>query len=1093
MPLRVGLPVFPSETHRRVHERLSRLVSAGAAAYFADACDIAMDAKSLRAATHLVGHLTRELEAIVRTVLLAGINAAQEEQRADAEEAQSPTPKAKKGGDGDNHRVEVVTILTALGLADDTAAAAWLTYVGRDSGKGWSRAAHRDDIRMPRELTPEFLTQWFEFVNVLDAVLDGFERQYGNALKALETLKSASTPSRTQIDSALKLLAPGTVTSNYFFDGASPGWLLPLRDAGFFASPPPDREGDGTDRPAQWPAGWYLARTAREQSTVVADIILHVPATDNPSVHAAYLTAATAMQLSDASRIVASELAWIRRQTKLDVLIADLCTKLVPALSQGGEVATAVQLLDAIVGPEAFIASGGAPPRLDSWQFDQLVTSGYRAIADRDPDVACKSVLAVLQSGVDAGERSHARAIEEGTTPHRPHDRFDTLVEVARDVLRLRVARDPAALESTVRELESRGDPVFERLALDLIRTAASAPRPLVLERLSDPERLGNWHVFHELAQLAADCFGRLSDDEKETVIDRWRKYARTRAEAAADYAEAEGREIGREGVERRYRSYLHSWLAVLPSVPPFAEKEWQELASELGRPENPTFVASVTWRTGPNPPVRVDDLAKLSDEQLRHYLRTWQPANRDPFEPSREGLARELKVLVKRDAGRFLAPEIVAGVPPRYIASIVEAIQEVIESKSPILQSRGEDILRMAETVAAEETRGDIDDEDEDQNWNEAHRAVVYLVSSITRRFGDDVAPVAERLWRVIRKLLASPDPTTARAGRYSDGEALSINCVRGSALHTAYELASRLGDESRVVRDEILERAVAMSDPTHERVEAIRHVNAQRFLVVAFARPDLARELGGRLFPDDQHAGEERHRAWATFLRWNGARVCAFEVVEDSYRYAAEHAGGRTEEEAGTLGEHLLGLVLAGAIAADDDSILAAYVRSASSSARHRALEALGRWLHGNDPNEESEHLHRIQALWEWWRGVVTTTSDARDLAAFGWWFSGKGLPPEWALSELGAAMKGTDGALDWDHAVAERLSELAAHFPDVVTQRLREFIDSADEWRVPRCHKGIRATLSSLQNTGEADAARSIASRLVARGYAQFRDLT
>ena len=87
-------------------------------------------------------------------------------------------------------------------------------------------------------------------------------------------------------------------------------------------------------------------------------------------------------------------------------------------------------------------------------------------------------------------------------------------------------------------------------------------------------------------------------------------------------------------------------------------------------------------------------------------------------------------------------------------------------------------------------------------------------------------------------------------------------------------------------------------------------------------------------------------------------------------------------------------------------------------------------------------SEVVDRLRTLWAWWRTAATATSDAADLAAFGWWFTSGVFDDEWATDELLEVLTLTDGRIDWDHEVIKKLAQGAATRPTKVAACLESW---------------------------------------------------
>lgn len=112
------------------------------------------DQVALQTSAHLVGHLLREIESALRTVLVAVVP---EEQVAS---------KSK-----DQQRVEIQAILNVLGIDEtDPIATGWLALAEQSYEYALHRLAHRDSLGAPRSVDQNYREFWDRMVSVLDAV-----------------------------------------------------------------------------------------------------------------------------------------------------------------------------------------------------------------------------------------------------------------------------------------------------------------------------------------------------------------------------------------------------------------------------------------------------------------------------------------------------------------------------------------------------------------------------------------------------------------------------------------------------------------------------------------------------------------------------------------------------------------------------------------------------------------------------------------------------------------------------------------------------------------------------------------------------------
>lgn len=316
---------FPTPRHERVHDLLRRLISEGAAHFFADACDILQREPPFRSTTHLVGHLSREVESAVRQVLITLPGAVASLETTDES-------KRKKNG----HLSEIDAILEALDLSTHPEAGEWRSFGGR-TPRAWHGAAHRDDLRPPRSPDEQFRARFELFVDVLHTVLGAAEGSYANVLATLNAVCEKTVPTDEDVQTLAVYLAPGVTALSHVFDTLSAAWIPRLRELRVFADPPDvEVHGDGSFSFPSWPQAQYLRRVAADAPEDVVETIESLPPTRNENVHLAVIEAATTMRADYAARIARHELAWIEETGWISPLVPRAIGHLVMHLWTGG-------------------------------------------------------------------------------------------------------------------------------------------------------------------------------------------------------------------------------------------------------------------------------------------------------------------------------------------------------------------------------------------------------------------------------------------------------------------------------------------------------------------------------------------------------------------------------------------------------------------------------------------------------------------------------------------------------------------------------------------------------------------------------------
>lgn len=1091
--LRWQRATFPTPRHERVHALLRWLISEGAAHFFADACDIIQREPPFRSTTHLVGHLSREVESAVCQVLIT---------LPDAAASLEATDQAKRKSDG--HLSKIDAILDALGLSEHPEAGQWRSFIGR-TPQAWNGAAHRDDLRRPRRPDEAFRTRFEQFVDVLHVVLSAAEGSYAKVLAKLDAVCEKATPTEDDIKTLAVHLAPGVTALSHVFDKLSASWIKPLRDLRVFADPPDvEVHADGAFSFPSWPQARYLRRVAAEAPGDVADTIEALPATSNESVHLAVIEAAAALPPEHAARVARHELPWIADSNWTSPLVPKAIGQLVVHLWSGAERRTALDALRAALAlsPAADESWSSPEARTSAWSYGEFAKATLPLIGADDSPAAITLLLELVTQA--KGER-HLLLRRRVDAPGHPglDEPLEILYAHLRDLLLAEAARSSDALRAIVTDLERKGSPVFDRLALHVLRVHGAVATDLVVERASDPSKLSAGDRDDEMTLMVRDRFPDLD------IADRERVFNAIRETTTPEWLREEfGERLDDHHYAPLGQRRLLKWLRLLRDhLTTEQNHEYERLLAAYGVPAP----RGSRVQFGPNPPRRAAELADLEDEELLTYLSEWKPESEDPFEPSRSGLGRELQTVVERDAARFSRlARAFRRHHPEYVGNVVWGLLNVIkrlnEWNAKPGDSRGErpealpaanatldwsSILDLIEWTATQKT---ISEAGADDNWTWARRMSVDLAEEVFVATTNDPS-LPWRVWDVIQSLLSDPDPTSQRAASTGyDDATFAINTVRGQALHAAIRIGTtwkrRSGSQELLdsVRPALKERA----KPEVEPALAIRSVLAMRFTDVCVIDEGLAEEVAATLF-DGARDDTARIAAWGSFLKWNQPWPGTYRILEPTYDAALRRLG-EDEAQDGELGKHLIWLAARGGL---DFRVagnqLQRFVASASAPARRHALDDVGRAIHRTKQALADDVRERLCGLWDWWAGLSLTSNDPSDLTAFGWWFSGNHFDASWTLQRLNEVLEATGGAIDWDHAVIKKLGKVVESHPIETAAALARFIDASDEWQARRNAPGIRVILTKLRDTAMSNVAREVASRLVARGWPDFRDLT
>ena len=564
---------MPALTPRqeRVVKRLREQISEGTAEWFTAACELLAQEPRPRALTHLVGHLYREVEGAVRFVL---------------------DPVKEKRG----HAASIQAVLDDLGIsADEEPAVFWLELAAGD--KGLAMRAHRSALERPRPADGEFAVLVDSFEGLLHRLLKRFEDRYANVFTRLDELLKVQQPGRGQAGQLRDGFPQNHVILRYFFERATPQWLVPLRDAGFFSAPPEPMLHDDTGRleVPPWPQVLYLLRVARDQPEEVLGTALAIPATANLLVNGNLAELALQFPAGEAALLVPRVSAsFDARFGVLDpVGVGRLCRH----LAAGGRPADALALFGALL--TRLPGSRGSRAVMDTWSFAEVLRTSVPAVA-RACGLPAVSLLArVLDEAVAAQTPSSLREARrdnsgwwrpsiEGQPAGTDTDPASALVSALRDACAeaLSVGADLAAV---IAEIESHDWLVFRRLALFVLSEhAGEDDAALVGARLCDAAVVQDPGLDREFLLLARRHSAAVGDRERLlALIDRGPQAPRRQQDGTTPSAAETRARVGRWQRDRL--------AAIEPVLPPERLARYRDLVAEFGAaPEQPAALPPV-------------------------------------------------------------------------------------------------------------------------------------------------------------------------------------------------------------------------------------------------------------------------------------------------------------------------------------------------------------------------------------------------------------------------------------------------------------------------------------------------------------------
>ncbi|MDH7482525.1 MAG: hypothetical protein QHH26_11225 [Armatimonadota bacterium] len=1121
---------FPfSDPHQQqIYSGLEDIVGPGPAAFYYDACFLMENPGLLKTHVHVVAHLLRELESAMREISLRiAVRPKTLAKRKNNKGAKQRKKESKKS--------QIRRILASLGIPEGSREGqAWFKLVEELHG-----LAHRKELDAPRPL--EEINDHWEKINLLLGVLvpalrDRFFDWTKTPDKLLEIKTKQADGDIKRLIQVIQEIPNNLRTRQYFFDRLeNPEWLQPLWEKGFFKHPPQakrDEEGSITGFPL-WPEARYLARMAKHKPELVAEIISQMDDTDNAWVQTNLLDAMLAMPPRLSAPFVNKVKRWAEQP---DWLVPEKIGEVIAHWARGGLADEALEvakvLFDVIQDKQCAQTRPEPRVRFDMWYYEKILKENY-------PELVCAAGMPALEllcrlldkaikpywisddieTSEDFSAFSWRPAIEEHY--QNPTNTIEgALVSAVRDAAEHVVRCEKATVEEVVNFLESQRWKVFRRIALHLLRVFADKAQPLVVARLINRKNFDDIGVLHEYALLLRSCFSKLMEEDQAEIL-AWIENGLDVERLKQRLEEQTGSTPSDEEVVQYKERWQLDWLARigLENLP----KEWQEryrnLAEKYGEPDHPEFlVYTKDGFYGLASPKTEQELKAMSVNEIVEFLKKWVPEE-DVLWQTREALGRELATVVQQDPGRFadLADQF-EGLDPTYIRAVLNGFRGALEQGKTFNWRKILDLCKWIVSQPLEIPGRQVRVFDADPDWGWTRGAIADLLyAGLENRPGSIPIELREKVWAILEALMKSPvsaeEHVNTYDGSYMDPATLSLNTIRGKALHAVIlyalwvrrHLEKEPDSKERLLRGfkempEVVETLEAHLDTNQEPSLAVRAVYGQWFPWLVVLDPNWARDNAERIFPRSQNAEAFFEAAWNTYVIFCKPYDNVLNILRQQYRQAVDKIGIERNtrwmaDPDEKLAEHLMAFYWRGKLLLDDD-IFVAFWEKAPDNIRAHALRFIGSALKQTKEKIPEEILSRLKQLWEWRLKIADErglSQFEKEIEAFGWWFVSEKFDLDWSLDQLVKSLELVH-RIKPSYDVLKALAKMGkASLPRSI--KVVRMIAEGDQngWEIYVSRKDIRAILQAgLQDPIAEEESKKVINYLGSRGFIDFKDL-
>lgn len=1062
---------FDDPKQSQIHQNLE-LFGQGPAKMFRDACAIISGRFDLLAATHIVGHLLREVLGAVLDVLI-------------------PPEKEKEfRGDGANERKAKYALTTLKFAETDFVWQFWVEGLIKGQYQ-LHRFAHRERLFGPRRMDAEFVAFWNNFVDFFNELL---ERTRGHLLeicRPLEELARKPSPTKDDANQIAEKLPHHPVYLKRFLDKTeSPDWVELLDERGYFDTPPSAVSVNGVLRAEPWPQDAFLLRMAPQTPEKVAEILRRLDWPWNPYlIFGTIIDAIKATGPAYGRPLVLKLITWI--DTHGTWLVDHYVGELVEDLGKNEAADLAIEVTKRLVKfdrsteePKGLL---GPAPIVEEHVFRDVVTTRIQPCLKARPLEVIGLLCDTLEDGlgiVASHFKSHEFAFEMSTYDLAGEAEqvsiFGVLASLAH-AIRNHACAAASEQFTSVREicdlLDKYKSRIFKRLEVYVV-ALNSASAPSIVRSI-----LLNEELFH--APWLATEFNLLSEKGYSILVKEERaKYFVLLAKVPPFLAKMSGPDQA-EAFERWQLARMKKLGDALPHP-------WKEKLSTLNDKYASSLAAIEGLRKGRtlhHSSIDRDSLSKMEMAQLVEFAKSWKPES--------GSTSHDL------DLGYALSHRI--STAPQTFVEHADALKELDVNSiwwffrglsQALKENRSFDWAKAipfahevyssaaAHALAELQLEGEDDGVKMDSDWT--RQAVVQLIDD---GLHTDELPIPDALLHDTLSLLEiaalDPDPSEtndiarSRPGRAMD---LSINCTRGIAFGALYHFVGRIkGDKShhsdswtkiKLIVDNYLK-----NEPSQRL--AVHVVLGQLYPELAEWDSDWGLTIRDSIFPRTEDKRLFLGAAWEGYVSiWRPSRalfndlLSAYSLVsnnlktlfasgKDEASYPAARTIGHVIGEFGRNNESL----------SEDGPLLKKLIASSSPQLRKTAIEIAGNYWSGADsatPNGK-RFAGRMQEFYTW-RFDQCRKIGNRDVAIEEAWVVGdwprEGFADvDWWLDQL-INILATWNATPRHSGFSDYLPECAASHPEKVLAIIEALVDAKHpEWAMISMHSDIKDALGSL----------------------------
>ncbi len=1057
---------------------LKRLIGPGPETFYRDAIRIANGEIVLESATHVAGHLIREVLSSILQVLAYSLG-------------------YEKANDESNKNEQLLVFVVKhlkIDKSDD--------LIDKWKELGLDKIAHRAalDYRIP---DTEFKKAWANAETVLSVLLTEFEKRYSEGREKILELARREEPTKNDLKYLRNNVPNGRVALNAFFQNAKPGWLSHQEfRKSYFKNPPRTLN----DFQPEWAESQYLVRSLQHQLSAVVECVKIIPPTDNSNVVNDICSIVCKLPESCLLDVFDYLLKQIK---KARTHYHETPTRVTRRYLETAHVNQALELVRTFFEPirdlQATNSVLKATHATSKMGRDYLYGEELDRTVQEFVEARQSKIVAVLSGLLEDALKITLLESDEGNSYWRSNIDMPDFAEHATVVDHLVTSLYLASLKllfygisvDDIMGLIGAGKRHIHDRVINMLLIKSDAVDKDTLEKYLLKQRFD--FRYPEYFTALRKHFGALDFVQQQTVFRR-----------IDDLEEHD--DIGVEVTRARQACSLRYLEPFLPDERKTQLHSLNELLGDVDLTVRVPSIDGMFWK-GPTSPISKQDLLDLPITEIIELLRTWQPSGIF-MSPSTDGLGRTIESVVTERASEFAQEaEAFQALNPNYVSAVVNGLREACRLGTIFVW---ENVINLCTWVVdqpdsmLDRIRSPIDDPDRPWSWTKSEIGRLLEIGLSKNLLSFDLR---DSVWKILLALSNDPDPDVETDRRFIEDNGRSpldrsLNANRGIAFHALFQyalwcarnLGSQLQGERSSFKFSLIPefRSVVEQNLVNDLSTAVRSVYGIFLPILFYLDEEWTSRNLDRIFPQDNDKVDLFLSAWNTYiLRWQ-FDAKTFSLLRVQYSYAVSVLGVSLSSSPPNLnpmhrlGEHLIMAYLNEVINLNDSVVSKFYSHDNKDLFGH-----LLRFIGQKQTDLTQNQVIRAKALVEWLLKLALSAPPGRrsEVAKYGWLMElNSHIEPVWVLEQAVKALEFTN-VLEPDFYVFPWLASYATISPYMVAMCLQRLLFYMDYWSIHRYLDDIRNTIRtiySLDDVRAKDILDALINQLLARGDSRLSDL-